>query len=651
MVAACLERCTRSRALALGSLGFIALAALTGCSKPATECLDRSSALSRAMAANAGSQAQQRAYAAVDCDSEDIAARISSLQVADAATLQEELRVVTHDAFDAVRSAQIESSRLPLSSAHQQMYAKAAAAERAAGRDSLRAWATNPWAPLGPLDGPGPSTTGTLTAAAMRGERRAVALNLRSIWAEARAVRIDVALPGVDSGEVEIFRVNWTGNDRSSWAAAELEPLGDAHEPRETALLPGVTQQIWVQAHPRSDSQPGRFFGKVVVSAADGTAAPLEIPLDLQVFATLFPQRPTLHFGGWDYIDGADHGYAVTSTNSSELLAQLQAGYVDTPWAHRNVMHWNNVAPDGTLIGTLDATALERWMAAWPDARRFRVYLDVGDDISGIATGDAQFGPAVRAWAAAWAAAIRQLGRSEADFDLLLVDEPRSEAQARTTAQWARAIRESGAAFRIWTDPYWSRPSEVPGELIDAADTIAVNMLLVENGGPAYLEWAQRLAERGKKIEFYACDGPVRRLDPYAYFRLGVWRAHFAGASAVSFWSFVDTGGSPSDNEFAADDLSYSPLFIGPSVVRSGKQMEAAVQGIQDAAYLQMLANVATTHASESARQRAKDLLKQASDFLRKAPRSSQAQWRSQPDTSQLDRQQRQIGEFLDSLR
>ena len=443
--------------------------------------------------------------------------------------------------------------------------------------------------------------------------------------------------------------MNWTGNDQSNWAASKLEPLGDARTTRETTLLAGVTQQIWIQAQPGAESQPGRFAGTVTLTDDDG-AAQIRIPLDLEVFRAQFPQRPALHFGGWDYIDGLDYGYAVTEPTRPNYCSTCRRA-MSTRRGRIRTSCTGTTSPRTARSSERSTSLL--WSAGSHNGRTrdaSALYLNVKDEIAGIPTSDERFAPAVRAWAAAWAQAVRQLGRSEADFDLLLVDEPSKPEQARTTALWARPIRESGAAFRIWTDPFWSRPSQVPQELIDAADTIALNLSLAEAAGPAYWQWAKQLAARGKTIELYACDGPVRRLDPYAYYRLAVWRAFFADATAVLFWAFSDTGGSASDNEFAAEDYSYSPLFIGTSVVRSGKHMEAAVQGIQDAQYLRMLAEVAATHPSESARSQATDLLKQADEFLRRSPRSSNSQWRTQGDTSEIDRQAQRIGEFLDSV-
>jgi hypothetical protein len=490
--------------------------------------------------------------------------------------------------------------------------------------------------------------TGAPSVVLMRGERGAIALNVRNASAVPRTVQIQIQLAGTPANALQIYRANWTGNDASNWAAAELELLGDASSARQTTLLPGITQQIWMQIHPDFSAAAGRLVGRISLNFDAGP--PTHIPLSVRVLENQLPARPSLHFAGWDYIDGFDYGYAVTQANTPQLLQHLQARYVDTPWAHRDVMNWDNMAADGTLVGTPDVTALRRWIEQWPDARRFRVYLNVADEIAGIAITDDRFAPAVSAWAGAWSAAIRQLGKSDADFDLLLVDEPREASQVRTTALWARAIRQSGAAFRIWTDPYWPQPSMIPHELIDAADTFAINLSWAESSGDAYWKWARHLAARDKTIELYACDGPARRLDPHTYFRLTAWRAFFAGATAVSFWSFSDTGGGSSDNEFAAPGSNYSPLFISASSVRTGKHMEAAVQGIQDAEYLRMLADVAAAHPHDAAGLRAAELLRQAADLVHSSSRSSNAQWRMQGSTLEIEKQLRRIGKFLDAL-
>jgi hypothetical protein len=585
------------------------------------------------------SEGQKRAAAAIECDASQIMGRISGsgLPQPEISALHDRTRLFARLALDDVRAGPVVSSRLPLSSAHQQMYEVAADVARASGAPPMLVWATNPWQPLSPNELPALEGPDALATALMRGERRAIALNVRSADPQPNSALVQVSVPGIAPAALQIYRVNWTGTDQSNWTAAELELLGDASSERQTTLLPGITQQLWIQVHPDAAALPGRFAGSVSLRTADAT---VEVPVDVTVFNSQFPQRPAMHFGGWDYADAGDW-YAVTGANREQFIEYLQARYVDTPWTANAVMEWGNLGSDGNAVRPPDASKLS--------ARRFRVFLHAGEDIAGIPLDDSRFAAAVATWAQQWATEIRRLKRAPEEFDLLLLDEPQTQAQAQTIQSWAQAIRRSGAGFRIWVNPLWRDPAKVPPGLIDAADTICLNFQFAQQAGRVYWDWGRELARQGKTVELYAFDGPARRLDPTTYYRLAFWRAFFTGASAVSFWSFGDTGGSRSDNEFAADQLSYSPLFINGAVVRPGKQMEAAAEGIEDAQYLAMLRDVADRHASEPVRVRAQELLDAAADFTFSPAVSASSQWQSQGASSAAEERRRVIGEFLDT--
>lgn len=622
-----------------------------------SDVCDGRSALTEAVQdiATIDSLPHRRAAAAIHCDAYEIASRISSLRLPAEVihALNDRITELRDATLAKIEARPIESSRLPLSSSHEQMYALLAEAERTAGAPALRAWVAGPWEPFAPVDQPtGAAAVGGLSTALMRGERRVVAINMRSVAASVRTLRVQVLLRDFPLDALRIYRVNWTGNDRSSWAAAELEPLGDASSARQIALVPGISQQLWIQVNPSRTSEPGRFVGSVTLSF-EGTIT--RIPLDVTVFHTVFPARPTLHLAGWDYADGgADARYAVNDSNRAQFIEYLSSRYVDMPWGHRRVMHWYDLGDDGELRRPLGASAMRNWLSEWPAARRFRVYLHTNSGIAGILPTDERFPHAVATWAQTWAQELRRLNKQPEQFDLSLLDEPQTTDKARTIELWAHAIRQSGIGFRIWTDPVWADPLHTPTGLIDAVDKVAINLRLAETSGQVYWDWARSLAQRGKTIEIYACEGPARRLDPYAYYRLTAWRGFFLGAAAVSFWSFAYTGESPSDNEFAAGidatyAYNYSPLFVNGDQVRPGKHMEAAAEGIQDAEYLRMLRQVATEHDDEGVRQRAGGLLAAAEHFLATSPPSSLALWRLQAESDEADRQRIEIGLFLDS--
>lgn len=596
------------------------------------------------------SVAHARAAATIQCDAYDIVAHIRSATLPDqeARRLSDRALEAARLALEVVSTQPVDSSRLPLSQPHQQMFEFAAEAERASGSPSLGVWPTNPWKPLHPLARAPANTSDVLETALMRGEHRVLAFNVRNFSAQAQTLRIYFSLPAIPSDALQISRVNWTGNDRSSWAAAEIEPLGDASAVREMMLLPGITQQVWIEVSPPRSMGAGEFVGRIELTT--GNDVEIDLPILVTIFKTQFPTRPSMHFGGWDYADvGTDPRYAVTHTNRPDIIQHLQARFVDTPWGHRQVLHWNNLDAHPTTWHPLDTRALEQWISEWPSARRFRVFLGVHEDIAGIDVSDDRFAQAVATWAQAWAAEIRRLNKSPDQFDLLLQDEPDTPEEARITEAWARAIRQSGAGLRIWVDPIWQDPRMTPQSLIDAVDTVAINLSVAEKAGGAYWDWARELSRQGKTIEIYACEGPARRLDPYGYYRLTAWRASFIGAAAVSFWSFSDSGGSGSENEFAAGGVNYVPFFISNGYVKPGKHMEAAVEGIEDAEYLEMLRVVAKTHTSPATRLRANELLEQASNIISKSPPSSNSWWRSQLVSYEIERHRIEIGQFLDS--
>jgi hypothetical protein len=619
----------------------------------ATNCEGRKAlALETLPSSTSISTAQQRAIQAIACDAYDVMAFVaaSAMPRNDMDALLDGVRAHAAETVERLRAAGVQTSRLPLTPEHRQMYEAAAQAERASGAERLLAWSTNPWQPLHPLERPQLVEKIPLAISLMRGERRALAVNLRNTTESPLTLRVEVDLTSFPRETLQLYRVNWTGNDRSNWVAAELELLGDASSVRELELLPGITQQLWLEFVPTLSAQASRSSGQLVLRATDTVT---QLPLDVTILKTAFPQEVGLHLGGWDYTDDPRPGYAVTETNRLEFAKLLQARHVDTPWAHSNgVLNWKFLGRDGSVTAPVDASLLERWVLTWPSARRFRVYVNVPAEIAGIPMTDDRFGSAVATWAHTWAAEIRRLGKSPEQFDLLLVDEPHTALQTERTETWARAVRNAGDGFRIWVDPFWSDPAQIPDSLIDAVDTVCVNAPLAQRAGDAYWAWARRVADLGKTIEIYNTSGPARRLDPYAAFRLLAWRGFFAGAKGVSFWSLSDTGstgigGSPSDNEFAAPGYNYSPLFIDDVRVRPGKHMEAIVEGLQDTEYLRMIEKIASTHSNTQVRRSAQDLLTRAADVL--AGADSGAQWQTQRDRTQADLWRTAAGEFLDS--
>ena len=76
--------------------------------------------------------------------------------------------------------------------------------------------------------------------------------------------------------------------------------------------------------------------------------------------------------------------------------------------------------------------------------------------------------------------------------------------------------------------------------------------------------------------------------DPYMG-RLMPWTCWRHGAEAIHMWSFGDTGGASSWNEYLTTRLPYTPIFIDEVSVTAGKHLVAMREGIQDYEYFAML--------------------------------------------------------------
>src|SRR5690606_1374533 len=133
---------------------------------------------------------------------------------ATARELQEQLVHVASLALKELADQPIEEARLPLSEAHAQLFELAAKAERNGTEGTIHAWPTNPWKPLYPLEREETPVV-ALSSALMRGERRSLALNIRSTSPAPQIVQLELSLPGFSSDALRIYRVNWTGNDMS----------------------------------------------------------------------------------------------------------------------------------------------------------------------------------------------------------------------------------------------------------------------------------------------------------------------------------------------------------------------------------------------------------------------------------------------------
>ncbi len=422
----------------------------------------------------------------------------------------------------------------------------------------------------------------------MQGEYRAASLNITNTTDQAETARVQVrGLPGgLNPRYVTVHEVPWTDTKSMHPVLAALPVLKAEGEAYALTVVPGLTGQVWFTFHP-TDVQPGTYTGEVVLTSASLQAA---VPVTLRVYPFRFPEEPTLHFGGWDYTNGAGHR-GVTPNNMGPLLDHLREHFVDSPWATRDVIPKGIHRDDGSMATPPDTAPFDEWVDRWQDARRYQIFAAVGDTFDRWNRGTPEFHTAVKAWAAFWGAHARKRGIDRSRMAWLLVDEPHGGEADERIVSWARAIREANAGIRIWEDPCHLNMAEANQEMIGLSDVLCANRPRFLQQGPTYWDYFEEQRTKGKTLELYSCAGPVRVLDPYRYYRLQAWDCWKFKATASYFWAFGASGEGSSWNEYAVGGRDFCPHFLDTNSVTPGKHMEAAREGIEDYEYLVMLRN------------------------------------------------------------
>ena len=583
-----------------------------------------------------------RAQEAIQSDLARVRARLADLHLPENARRQFEDRATKAVTGADVRKFLTTRPTLPIGPAHAALYAALGSAEKAAGQPALQVWPANPWDPLLPEEIPHDQAPTQVIIGAMRGERRSGAINIRNRTGEPQDYSLSVAINGISAQQLSLAPVLWTGTQQGGWVATKI-----ANATSHVKIPAGVTQQIWVTFDAGS-ATPGVHSGAVAVRSSDGASA--EVPVALRVFSSQFPAHQTLLVQGWDYLQdpGAN---AITTANIEAVAPFLRSQGVNVAWATSTVFDFGHYDSAGHLSSPPSTDTLDHWLARWPNAARYRVFISAKNDIAGIAVTDPRFPVAVKEWASYWAAALKKRGHDPQTFDLHLVDEPRNAAQGQTEIAWGQALKRSGSGLRVWVNPNWQDPSSTPRELLDVADVVCINLQIADAAGENYWRWAQQLAASGKTVEVYGTDGPTTSLDPYAYYKSSFWRAYSIGATGVGFWSFSDTGGGESSDDFAdRAAVDYVPYYLDRDSVARGKHMEALSEGARDYEYLRLLALVADKSSAPDQRREASELMKQAMSAVLSSAGTFNGPWTSARNRSVAEAWRFRIGMFLDRI-
>ncbi|MDO4582868.1 MAG: discoidin domain-containing protein [Planctomycetia bacterium] len=474
------------------------------------------------------------------------------------------------------------STVFPITPTHAEIYHLLAEVWRGAGCAEITLQTTSPWDPLERFVIPEKKPLAEMTLAGMCGETCLASINAYNAAAETREIVLEVE--GLAPwAELEVRTVLWTDTNDGEPVAAALPEVAAEGNRYRISLQPGLVGQIFLAFCPK-----GLELKKKETFHATIRCGEEKIPLSWTIYPWQFPEKTTLLMGGWDYIHGKG-AYNVNEGNRDSFLRYVRSRHVNAPWARPTVLM--NVQCGDDLQVKLDTAEFDQWLAMYPDAKAWFVFLAQGGWSSqtrptflGQKVGTPEFETVVKNWLQAWEKHWKTKGIEASDVHLLIHDEPHDGTDITGLMAWIAAIEKSGVNVNVWEDPCYRKLEKAPREFFLGCDVLCPNRPTWLQNREAFDSFYLSLREEGKTLHLYSCSGPVRLLDPYSYFLLQAWHGAAIGAKASFFWALGDGSGVSSWKEYALGRNAYCPLFIDPDKpdVVAGKQMEAMAQSVRD---------------------------------------------------------------------
>jgi len=416
----------------------------------------------------------------------------------------------------------------------------------------------------------------------------------------------------------------------------------------------GLTKQVWLTYLGWGAAGPrGPVAGLPGVAAEGWDRNGLRVEIDGQRIASV-PQnveiaqmqmpRPPVSVFAWDYV-GDKVSYVPGFTDLDAMADDLRAHFVDSPWANAGVLDFPEegaIDADGHITQALDWSALDRWMARFPNARNYFVFASFNYDLrAGLEEYSLRWKTAIGDWAKSLEDHLRETGVEPSRVALLLIDEPHSEDVERKIIEVARAIAATAPELRVFEDPVRPDPTEALQEMYQVSDILCPNLPKLYQGGPAAIDFYRTLNSGGTDLYIYQCAGPHKLLDPITYHRNQFWHAWTLGATGSGYWGYVDAGGTGSSwDNFKGGGTSYSLVYADDeNRLVTSKQWEAVREGAEDYTILWMLRNAVEEHegAETDAVRHARELLETLPAQIADRDISGAYRWTDERDRSATD--------------
>lgn len=499
---------------------------------------------------------------------------------------------------------------VPYNGLHRSIWAKHAewAKNKLTEADPLLVWTPNRWDHLQPFDLP---TAEQLKAVSIdvkmiKGEYRSAVLNLTNLSDSSVKVNIecefDKKLPDELLSVREVIFVET--QDRKIVANA-LPPAAKQGDAWQLEVPSGATRQAWLIFHPKNIAA-AKYIGTVKVEC-NALKLTRSVPLSLEVYPFDFPEKATLITTTWDYCQ-RDGGY-IHNNVWKDAVALMKEHFINAPWLNPNMVPWPNPGTEidekGNIIAELDWSNMDEWVEIWgDDAKVFMIFFgeEAAVPRSEFELTSPEGQNAINNVIGQMVERFQSQGIDASRIIILPRDEPRTADKSRSVANWNKALHKANPKIRIYTDPIWKDPAKSPIELFTTADIICPNVHHF-GGKEKITAFYRGIRAAGKELWTYQCDGPVKELDPYGYFRRQAWHAFRESMVGSGYWALSDSRHKAGSwDDFAPKGTMYSIIYWDKNGVTDSKQLEGIREGIEDYEYLVMLRKaIASATDSEKA--------------------------------------------------
>jgi hypothetical protein len=540
---------------------------------------------------------------------------------------------------------------LPINNAHRTLMAIYGEMLEAEGVAPLTAWHQHRYAWLPFITKPSANDKREINITMLRNEYRSDALLLTNAGGKEKTVALRLNNPptAAKEGWLKVDSVAWTDTYQGVPVADALLPATEENGAYLITIPAGFTQKVWLTVD-ASKVASGKYQSTILVEGQ-------KIPFHLSV-SKLAMKRPRMSLTMWDNADikslatGTSRG--ISLQNKAAALSLMKSHFVDSPWADRELLPWpqaEDFSDQNVLETALDFSDFDQWIAEWPQARTFFVFLHLteNDAFAGAQRGTKEFDARVGAYAKAFAQHMQKLKLRPDQVSFLIIDESRSELQDKVMVDWARAIRAGAPDISFVSDAIWERPDLLQNqESFSQMNTLMPNTQLYERSPKEVWDFYQQQKKDGRELWMYSCSGPVRLFNPQHYYRGQAWRVFSIGGKGMGFWSFNDIGGAPTAWNDYQIPISYSPAFLNKDTVENSIHWDSVREGVQDFEVLAMLQDAIKNTKDATLKSKAQAVLDEAVKAV-KATETTDL-WNKEENPELVDQQLQKVRAMLENL-